>query len=156
MPFTVWLESTAFSTWLRSSTSIWAFPFVLSLHTFGMAILAGLNSALALRLLGIAPRVPIEPLAKLFPIMWGGFALSAFSGALLFVAAATMKAPQVLFWIKLGLVAGGMVNLRFLRRAIFPEAASPIAAPGKVRALAIASLVIWTATITAGRFMAYL
>ena len=156
MGFTVWLESTAFSTWLRSSTSLWAFPFVLSLHTFGMAILAGLNSAVALRLLGVAPRVPIEPLAKLFPIMWGGFALSAASGLLLFIAAATMKAPQVLFWIKLGLVTCGMVNLHFLRRAIFPSATSPVAAPGRVKTLAIASLVLWTATITAGRFMAYL
>ena len=156
MGFTVWLESTAFSTWLRSSTSLWAFPFVLSLHTFGMAILAGLNSALALRLLGVAPRVPIEPLAKLFPIMWGGFALSAISGLLLFIAAATMKAPQVLFWIKLGLVACGMVNLHFLRRALFPDAASPLEPPGRIRTLAIASLVIWAATITAGRFMAYL
>jgi len=155
MTFTVWLESTGLSTWLRSSTSLWAFPFVLSLHTFGMAILAGLNSALALRLLGVAPRVPIKPLAALFPIMWGGFSLSAASGLLLFIAAATMKAPQVLFWIKLGLVACGMVNLHFLRRAVFPAAASPIATPGRVKALAIASLVVWTATITAGRFMAY-
>ena len=156
MPFTTWVESTALSTWLRQSTSLWAFPFVLSVHTFGMAILAGLNTALALRVLGIARRVPMEPLAKLFPIMWGGFSLSAASGVLLFIAAATMRAPQVLFWIKLGLVACGMVNLHFFRGALFPGEQRPIAPPRRLKALAIASLVVWTATITAGRFMAYL
>jgi uncharacterized protein DUF6644 len=156
MTFTEWIESTQFSTWLRSSTSLWAFPFVLSIHTFGMAILAGLNSALALRVLGIAPRVPMPPLAKLFPIMWLGFALSAASGVLLFIAAATMKAPQVLFWIKLALVACGMTNLVMMRRALFPDAVTAAADQIKIRRFAIASLVIWTATITAGRFMAYL
>jgi Family of unknown function (DUF6644) len=156
MSFTAWVESTALSTWLRQSTSLWAFPFVLSIHTFGMAILAGLNSALALRVLGVARRVPIESLQRLFPIMWGGFSLSAASGVLLFIAAATLKAPQLLFWIKLALVTCGMVNLHFLRRALFPDDAASIAAPRTVKALAIASLVVWTATITAGRFMAYL
>ena len=156
MPFTTWVESTALSTWLRQSTSLWAFPFVLSVHTFGMAILAGLNSALALRVLGVARRVPIEPLDKLFPIMWGGFSLSAASGVLLFIAAATMKAPQVLFWIKLSLVACGMINLHFFREALFPNEKRADAPPRKPKALAIMSLVVWTATITAGRFMAYL
>ena len=156
MSFTAWVESTALSTWLRQSTSLWAFPFVLSVHTFGMAILAGLNSALALRVLGVATRVPMEPLEKLFPIMWGGFSLSAASGVLLFIAAATLKAPQALFWIKLALVACGMINLHFFRRALFPNETRPIAPPRKLKVLAIASLVVWTATITAGRFMAYL
>ena len=156
MSFTAWVESTALSTWLRQSTSVWAFPFVLSLHTFGMASLAGLNSALALRVLGIARRVPMEPLEKLFPIMWGGFSLSAAYGVLLFIAAATLKAPQVLFWIKLALVTCGMINLHYFRRALFPDEKLPIAPPRKLKVLAIASLVVWTATITAGRFMAYL
>jgi len=156
MSFTAWVESTALSTWLRQSTSLWAFPFVLSVHTFGMAILAGLNSALALRVLGVARRVPMEPLEQLFPIMWGGFSLSAASGVLLFIAAATLKAPQALFWIKLALVGCGMLNLHFFRRALFPNEQGPIAPPRKLKVLAIASLVVWTATITAGRFMAYL
>jgi hypothetical protein len=156
MSFTAWVESTALSTWLRQSTSLWAFPFVLSVHTFGMAILAGLNSALALRVLGIARRVPMEPLEKLFPIMWGGFSLSAASGVLLFIAAATLKAPQAIFWIKLALVTCGMINLHFFRHALFPTEKGPIAPPRKLKVLAIASLVVWTATITAGRFMAYL
>jgi uncharacterized protein DUF6644 len=156
MSFTAWVESTALSTWLRQSTSLWAFPFVLSLHTFGMAILAGLNSALALRVLGVARRVPMEPLEKLFPIMWGGFSLSVASGMLLFIAAATLKAPQALFWIKLALVACGMINLHFFRQALFPNETRTVAPPRKLKVLAVASLVVWAATITAGRFMAYL
>ena len=35
------LDQSAFSTWLLSSNSIWAYPTVLTLHTFGMMVLVG-------------------------------------------------------------------------------------------------------------------
>jgi hypothetical protein len=47
-----WLEATAPSVWLRESPSLWAFPFVLILHTVGMGFLAGTNVAMDLRVGG--------------------------------------------------------------------------------------------------------
>ena len=41
--FFVWLEATPLSTWLRESPSLWAFPFVLILHTVGLAFFVGAN-----------------------------------------------------------------------------------------------------------------
>jgi len=55
-PFTGWIETTALSVWVRESPSLWAFPFVLILHTVGMGFLVGTNIALDLRVLGFAPR----------------------------------------------------------------------------------------------------
>jgi len=57
-PWLLWIESTAFSIWMREEPSIYAFPAVLAAHTIGLAFVAGLNVALDLRLLGLAPKVP--------------------------------------------------------------------------------------------------
>ena len=48
MEYLAALEGSAFSTWLRESTSIWAYPTVLTLHTVGLAVLVGANWALDL------------------------------------------------------------------------------------------------------------
>ena len=50
-----WLESTAFSVWVRESPSMFAFPAILTCHTIGMGVAAGINTALALRILGVGP-----------------------------------------------------------------------------------------------------
>ena len=49
-PFFTWIEMSALSIWLRESPSLWAFPFVLILHTVGLAFLVGAaNVALDVR-----------------------------------------------------------------------------------------------------------
>jgi hypothetical protein len=49
---------------LRESPSLWAFPFVLILHTVGMGFLAGTNVAMDLRVVGFAPKVPLALVEK--------------------------------------------------------------------------------------------
>ena len=49
-PFLLWLESTSLSVWMREEPSIWAFPFILSLHTIGLGFVAGINAVIALRI----------------------------------------------------------------------------------------------------------
>ena len=78
MAFFLWLENTAVSTWVRESTSLLAFPFILYLHTLGLALIAGLSSAVALTIL-TQPRAPVRFLVKLFPLMWVGLAINALS-----------------------------------------------------------------------------
>ena len=51
-PFFLWLEATAPSVWVRESTSVFAFPAILSAHAIGMGLAVGVNAVLALRLLG--------------------------------------------------------------------------------------------------------
>ena len=64
-PFFTWIETTALSTMLRESPSLWAFPFVLILHTVGLAFLVGANVALDVRVLGLARGVPLRTLRSL-------------------------------------------------------------------------------------------
>ncbi|HEY6616395.1 MAG TPA: hypothetical protein VIZ32_17810, partial [Vicinamibacterales bacterium] len=58
-PLFVWLEATPLSTWLRESPSLWAFPFVLILHTVGLAFFVGTNVAWDVRVLGFSLGIPL-------------------------------------------------------------------------------------------------
>lgn len=57
-PFFRWVESTTVSVWINQSPSLFAFPGILAAHTVGLGLLAGLNRALDLRLLGLARSIP--------------------------------------------------------------------------------------------------
>src|SRR6187549_2693530 len=149
--FFVWLEATPLSTWLRESPSLWAFPFVLILHTVGLAFLVGANVALDARVLGLAADVPPTTLRRYDVIMWAGFWVNALSGVLLLIAYPTKALTNPLFYGKLMLIAVGLVLAQALRRQLRDAGPmSPLA-----RRMAIASLVIWAAGITAGRLLAY-
>lgn len=148
------LEATAFSTWLRESPSIWAYPLILTLHTAGLAVLVGPSWALDLRLLGFAPAIPLRALERAFPIMWVGFWINGISGLLLFAADATTKGATLLFVTKLGLIAIAVVNIVAIRRVVYRPDAEPSTGP-TARTLAVASILLWIAAIGAGRWMAY-
>jgi hypothetical protein len=152
----VWLESAAISTWVRESGSLWAYPAVLAAHTIGMSLLVGANAVLDLRLLGVAPQVPLAPLAGVFRALWTGAAFSFISGALLFGADASTKGATIVFFVKLAFIAAAIVVAVRLRRAFESPDADADRVPGRTRLLAALSLVLWAGAITAGRFMAYL
>ena len=80
------LEASAFSTWLRESPSVWAYPTILTLHTVGLGVLVGANWMVDLRVLGVGRAIPLGVLSRAFPIMWAGFWVNAITGVLLFVA----------------------------------------------------------------------
>jgi hypothetical protein len=147
------IESSALSLWLRESPSLWAFPFVLILHTVGLAFLVGVNVALSVRVLGMAPGVPPQRLLRFDGVMWAGFWLNTLSGVLLLIAYPTKALTNPLFYIKLLLIAVGLL-LASAVRARLRSSGEPSAIPG-VRGMAVASLVVWCASITAGRLLAY-
>jgi hypothetical protein len=149
------LESTDFAAWLRESGSIWAYPAVLTLHTLGLGVLVGASSVVDLRLLGAAPHIPIEPLGRLFPIMWIGFWVNAISGVLLFMTDATTKGTTTVFMAKLGIIVLAVVVLRSIRKSVFGRDSMSDNVTMPVKALAAASLALWLAAIITGRYMAY-
>ena len=155
-PFLIWLESSAFSVWMRESPSILAFPAFLSFHAIGMGLAAGINGALALCILGVGPRVPLDEIERFFPIMWAGFWMNAVSGVALWIAYPTKALTNPLFYVKLSLIAVALGLSRAIGRRIFRDRLERNA-PGwpAVRRLAMASLACWAGAITAGRLLAY-
>jgi hypothetical protein len=150
-PLFTWLESTALSLWIVESTSLFAFPGILAAHTVGLGLLAGLNGAFDLRLLGAAHGVPPAAFTRLLPVMWFGLWLNVVTGLLLLLAYPTKALTNPVFYLKLGLILVGLLILRTTLRRV-RESAS-ISKPTKV--LAALSLVVWAATIAAGRLLAY-
>ncbi|OFW14898.1 MAG: hypothetical protein A3F70_03800 [Acidobacteria bacterium RIFCSPLOWO2_12_FULL_67_14] len=152
----LWLEEAALPSSIREGPhSVWAYPAVLTLHTFGLMVLVGLNAAVDLRLLGAGRQIPVASLTALFPLMWAGFWINVVTGALLFAADATTKAGSAMFLTKLTLVAFGAGILLAIGAEV--ERAGPVGmdVSRAGRRLAAASLLTWTAAVTAGRLLAY-
>jgi hypothetical protein len=141
-PLFAWLEESAFSIWMRESPSLWAFPGILAAHTVGLGLLAGLNGALDLRVLGVAPGVPAEAFRRFLPILWFGLWTNVLSGIALVMAYPTKALTNPIFHLKLGLIVMSLIVLRALLRK-------------PTKTLAVVSLVGWSAAITAGRLLAY-
>jgi hypothetical protein len=157
MDFILRLQHTAAMDWFRESGSLLGYPAVLFLHTLGLGAVAGLSGALDLRVLGVAPRIPLTSLTRFFAIIWVAFAVSAASGLVLLVAEAEAKLASPVFWFKMGFLALALVNQHLLRTRVFADPqidAKPIASQAKL--LAATSLLLWVAVTTAGRLMAYL
>lgn len=154
--FLRWLEATPLSIWTRESTSVLAFPAILSAHAIGMGLAAGVSGAIALRLLGVARTIPSAPLRSFLPAMWIGFWMNAGSGVLLLVAYPTKALTNPLFYVKLACIALAMTTFTAIRRRLDIEAPpATVIAMGPLRWLAGVSLAAWIGAIFAGRLLAY-
>ena len=149
-PLFLWLEESAFSIWMRESPSLFAFPGILAAHTIGLGLLAGLNAALDLRLLGAARAIPATAFTRFLPLMWVGLWLNVVTGVALVVGYPTKALTNPVFWTKLGLIGASLLVLRAILKGV--RAPEP---PRALKWLAAASLIGWTGTIFAGRLLAY-
>jgi hypothetical protein len=157
-----WIESFGIGVWLRESPSVWSHPTVLTLHTTGMAVLVGTTLVLDLRLLGINRSVPLSSFRWVFPVVAIGLTVNLVTGGLLFVKNATTWGTAVPFLVKMALVIASVATLVPLRSLVLhsDDAGLPAEArsaeAGRVRLLAIASILAWSGAVTAGRLLAYL
>ena len=155
-PFFIWLEGSSLSTWLREAPSIMVFPFILILHTVGLAFLVGANVAFDARILGLARGVPLLSMRRYYRAMWAGFWVNAFSGVLLLIAYPTKALTNPVFYVKLSLIAVALiVGQRIRWHLLASTVAAGVPAPKPLKILAAVSLALWVFSITAGRFLAY-
>jgi hypothetical protein len=151
-----WIESTALSTWVRESPSMFAFPAVLAVHAIGMGFLVGACAAMDLRLLGFAPRIPVSSTEALLPVIHVGFWLNAISGVLLLIGFPTKHLTNPVFFVKLSLIAAALVDTWLILKHVVRKPAQEgarVTLPGRV--LASASLLFWTGSVVSGRLLYY-
>lgn len=159
VPLLAWIGNSDLALWINESESIFGYPGILFLHTLGLAMVVGLSVSTGVRLLGVGSQIPVTSLSRLFPYMWAGFWVNAISGVLLFIADPVHKALNPLFEVKLALIALGIAVLTLIQRQLQRIALTPEVEEQeqlKSKFLAIASLTIWLAAITAGRLLAYI
>lgn len=138
------------SVWVREASTMFAFPFILVVHAWGMGLLAGSNAAVDLRILGFAPRVPVSAMAKFYPVMWFGFVINAISGLLLLIGYPTKALTNPVFYLKLACIVLGVMLMSRLRKTVVGEARS-----ANYKLLAVLSLLLWAGAIVSGRLLAY-
>jgi hypothetical protein len=99
----------------------------------------------------------LAPLRKLFPWMYVGFTINAFSGLSLLAANLRGDLANTMFLIKLVLIALAMINLELTRARVFDHPAGLPAAelPQHARTFAVVSIVLWGLAIVTGRLTAY-
>jgi hypothetical protein len=152
MEFLSKIENLQFSMWVLQAP----YPYILFMHSIGMALVAGFNGVIDLRLLGLSPKMPIKPMEKLYPWMWWGFAINAVTGTSLLMGDATTKGTNPDFWVKMVFVFSGIAVLKIMRKKVFADPQldqAPVS--GTAKGLAWLSLVCWLGAITAGRLLAY-
>lgn len=154
MEFLAWFEQTQLSVFIREEW--WVFPAILSVHGVGMGLSAGANIVIALRILGVASRVPLDSLVKLIPLVWIGFIANVISGIALLFGYPAKALTNWVFYAKLSLLAGGLWLMKRIARDVLRNddySSGPL--PAKFKRLAVLSLVLWIGVITTGRFLAY-
>jgi len=154
--FLLWIESLPFSTFVRESSSLLAFPIFLFVHTLGVSLVAGCGAIVSVGVLGLwQDGASLRPLERLYPTIWFGFIINALTGVGLLMADATSRAKNPVFWLKLICVALGVMLLRAIRtRGLLSQAADSTPTRG-MRLLAWGSLACWLGAIVFGRLIAY-
>ena len=157
-PLLGWIEGSALAIWVRGESvgTEFVFPIIVTLHTIGMGFLAGGSVAIDLRILGVAPNIPLKPMARFLLLLWLAFAVNAVSGIPLLTAYPTKALTNPVFYVKVCLIALAVwlvhrIGTVVLRASDVDQ--KPLDAKAKM--LAAASLASWIALITAGRLLAY-
>jgi hypothetical protein len=117
------LENTTFSAWVRGD-SLWGWPFVVTIHTLGTAVVIGLIFVITLRLLGLFETIPYTSLKRLFPVLWVAFVVEFASGLVLWATKPTRYSADGAFLLKFLFIIVGIVLTVYLYGAMKREAAT--------------------------------
>jgi hypothetical protein len=159
-PLQVWLvqllgHDTPVSAFMRTA---WGWPAMESVHFIGLCIVVGTIVVFDLRLLGLAPRIPIAALHRLIPWGLAGFAVSATSGSMFLLTEPDQYIYNPSFHFKIAFMAVAGVNALMFYVLAFRRTAGPGAgdrAPRSARIIAAISLAMWLGVIVAGRLLTF-
>jgi hypothetical protein len=148
MHFCMWLEHSAFITWL--SDSVVMSTFIEVLHYFSLFLLVGSIVLVDLRIMGVAARKrnATELAQDLFPVMWTGLALNFLSGFFLFAGDAAAFYFNWVFHIKLIVILVAVI-FGILVQANVRKWDQPTGIPVGAKLLAFVSLALWIGSILA-------
>src|SRR3984893_15638081 len=144
----------------RIRDSLWLFPLLESTHVFGLALVFGTIAIIDLRLLGIAStqRSFKRMASDILKWTWAAFALTALTGALMFITNAPVYYHNFYFRTKMLLLALTGINMLVFEltagRTIHGWDEAP-SAPGAGKAVAALSLAMWIGIIFMGRMIGF-
>lgn len=149
------LAAVPLAVWMRGVT--WAYPVVETAHIVGLACLVGSIAVVDLRILGFSKALPAGALMRhVLPFSIAAFFLVVASGLMLFLAQASDLTGNRVFLLKMCLIGLAGVNAALFHTGAWANPSTwADHAPLPARVLAAFSLLLWTAVITCGRWIAY-
>lgn len=142
--------------WFMNST--WGWPIAESLHFFGLCLLIGTVGVFDLRMLGLAPEIPLAALHRLVPLGVVGYLLNVTTGTMFLTTAPDQYLfnPAVQSKFLLMLIAGLNMLFFYATTAHATRATPAFAqAPARARVIAAVSLACWLGVIVCGRLITY-
>jgi hypothetical protein len=156
--FLKWLETTPLAAFV--SESPFGFPAMMTLHLVSVAIVVGMITVVDLRLLGLASMKSAvsDVCRQALPWTWGAFAVSALSGAVLFMAQPVKYFDNYAFRVKFLLMALAGINMLVFELVTYRGVAEwdrDARVPLAVKLAGAISLLAWIAIVAYGRWTAY-
>jgi hypothetical protein len=146
------IEETALSIWFRESDI--AFFTSLTLHSLAMALVVGVNFAIAFRLIKIVPEFALKPFLKFYQLYWLAVVVIFLSGFALLFAYPAKALTNPVFYVKLSFLTIGLIISGWLQNQIH-NLNNGEQIQDKFFWVATLSILVWIGTITTGRFLAY-
>jgi hypothetical protein len=148
LPFFQWCQDSSLGVAIRES--VWMFPIIEAVHLLGLALIGGAVLIVDLRLAGLVLRT--QPAASIArdaePWLLGSAAVMILTGLLLFVSEPLKCYYSPPFWFKMTSLAAALAFTFTLRGRVTRD---PSAAPWLMRAVAIVSVLLWSAVGLMGR-----
>ena len=153
-----WIDQTALSHSIQVAG--WVVPTVQTIHILAIAVVASSALMIDLRLIGVfwANRPMQTVSARFLPLIWWPLLVLLATGLIMIIAEPARSLKNPAFQVKMLLLVGALTVtwlFHFLRRrdAAFGEGGA--GARAATTTLAIASILLWSSIIFAGRWIAY-
>jgi hypothetical protein len=155
LAFAEWLQATPFSIAIQST--LWLTPLLQTIHItmIGIVFVSMLN--VALRVLGqLRADEPLADVWRRFaPWFWGALGIMAATGLVLSISEPIRQVTALSFWLKMSLLAIGVISALSFGRVIRTAGAANSVASAKARVVAVATVLLWVAIMFLGRWIAY-
>jgi len=152
------IQDIGFLTAIRESALV--YPVIMSTHLSCIAVFGGMILMTDMRLLGLALKkyTVTEVIGSLRPWKRVGFVIMVTMGVLLGGSEAEKYYHNPYFWVKMTLLAMVGVHALIFRPIVYnrtDEIDREPAIPGRAKAAAVLSLLIWCGILTMGRLIGY-
>lgn len=149
-----WFENSWLGEGIRASS--WLFPVIESVHLLALAVIGGSVLAVNLSLLGLGlgRRSAAQVWHDTWPWFVGSLATMLTTGFLLFTSEAVKLYYHDAFWVKMSALLIALVFTAIVQRPT-ALADSEQVTPGRSRAVALLSLLLWFVVGAAGRWIGF-
>lgn len=156
--FANWIAATSLSETLKAY--LWIIPTSQSIHILAVSVVFVCALTIGLRLLGLSrsERTLSMVIGKQTRLMYAGHIVLLLTGAVQTIAEPFRQFGSPAFWIKMSLIASGLLITVFLARSARSDPHRWDAAnhrPARLRIYGAGYVAAWSAIIFCGRFIGY-